>query len=60
MANNMWVIWIDNTTAPGILRGLWPINSSGGPSPYWEEPGRGLKSLIRIVQGFFGPNNPTW
>ena len=29
MANNEWVVWIDTQDAPGILRGLWPVDSRG-------------------------------
>lgn len=67
MANSQWVIWIDQTTAPGILRGLWPVDAAGAPAPaqnQWYEPyynvpgGTGLRSLVQVVQGFFGANNP--
>ncbi|MFH1437673.1 MAG: hypothetical protein ABIJ56_18345 [Pseudomonadota bacterium] len=59
LANNQWVVWIDRTTAPGILRGLWPVNERGAPSPHWTEPGYGgaLKSIVQVVQGFYGPGN---
>ncbi|HEX2042833.1 MAG TPA: hypothetical protein VHF24_09375 [Acidimicrobiales bacterium] len=29
MANNQWAVWIDTQDAPGILRGLWPIDATG-------------------------------
>ncbi|HEX2274161.1 MAG TPA: hypothetical protein VHG90_09850 [Acidimicrobiales bacterium] len=29
MANNQWVVWIDTHDAPGILRGLWPVDADG-------------------------------
>ena len=29
MANNQWVVWIDTQDAPGVLRGLWPIDDTG-------------------------------
>lgn len=29
MANNQWVVWIDTQDAPGVLRGLWPVDAEG-------------------------------
>lgn len=29
LANNQWLVWIDTHSAPGIIRGLWPIAASG-------------------------------
>lgn len=68
LANNQWVAWIDQTTTPGVLRGLWPIDSSGNPdpiSPQWIEPkytepgATGLRSLVQIVKGFDQANPPA-
>jgi hypothetical protein len=55
LANNEWVAWVDMTTAPGILRGLWAKGRD------WREAAYGgmLKSVLQVVQGYFGPADPS-
>jgi hypothetical protein len=62
MANKRWVIWIDKNTSPGILRGLWPIDSDGAASsamlgdPFYSN---AFKSIVQPYAGY-SSTNPTY
>lgn len=64
LANNQWVIWIDEATSPGIIRGLWPIyiDAQNKAQSYpWTEPKLGgrLRSFLQINQGYSGDGAPS-
>jgi hypothetical protein len=58
LANKEWIAWVDQTTFPGVLRGLWPIDAA---SNAFIEPelGGALKSFVQVHQGFFAAGDPT-
>ncbi len=64
VANNHFIAWIDYTSAPGIIRGLWGFNGNNGtpyPSKEWRYTttgGGGLKSMLQIQMGFDRANPP--
>lgn len=60
MANNEWIAWIDTQDAPGIVRGLWGVDSAanfvGIIEP--EIAPDAAKSLLTITKGFSSIDAP--
>jgi len=60
MANAEWVAWIDTQDAPGILRGLWPVDAEGRFTGV-EEPTvapDAAKSVVAVNRGVFSTDAP--
>ncbi|ADG73322.1 hypothetical protein Cfla_0405 [Cellulomonas flavigena DSM 20109] len=55
-ANTQWLGWIDVTTSPGVLRGLWPIDAAGNFTGALTD--GHYRSVVYPYSGFLSPNSP--
>ena len=55
-ANSQWLGWIDVSTSPGILRGLWPIDATGNFTGALTD--GHYRSVVYPYSGFISPNAP--
>jgi hypothetical protein len=59
IANPYSLGWIDAATGPGVLRGLWHLNSAGVFAGITEPTDANkFKSIIKLHQGFDSTNSP--